>query len=179
MKLIRNNIFRICLYILGYVAAVLICVSTMITFFRYTLFNGTEDFSKPYAISDSVVEGVKADLTFQQEQAASLKNSAEIKLGEKQIDIVDYADIEEQLRTPVIVGKDVIRIDDLTETMNAEELIGPDMNTQLKDYSEGIKYGPNIYNSYNASIPYNGEINYSAIETDSGIAAVLESFPHT
>lgn len=157
MKLIKNNIFRIFLYILGYAAAVLIFISAIITFFRYGLFSDNEDFSKPYEISDTVKDGIRADLAMQQSSAVNKQKSTEMHLADKELDIIDYADIKEQLRkiSPAKEDEEFTRIDDLVETETVENLIGPDMNTLLTEYVEGTGSGPNIYNSYDGNVPYN------------------------
>ena len=141
---------------------VLIFISTLITFFRYVIFSPNDDFSKPYEISDTVVDGIKADLNIQQGCAFNKSRSNELDIANDQVDLIDYEDIKNLVRydNPKRETDFKNTYDTVVETKTLAELLGEkSLSEELTTYVEGSEYGPNLYNSYEGQIPYNSSKN--------------------
>ena len=91
MKVIKNTAFRVVLYIIGFIAAVLLITSAFASSFRYGHFSEEEDFDGPFETSVSIKDSIYNDLSNLQSKAAVEKKLYYMDFADNELKIYDYS----------------------------------------------------------------------------------------
>ncbi|MCR5226317.1 MAG: HAMP domain-containing histidine kinase [Eubacterium sp.] len=97
MKVIKNKGFRVGLYILGFVTAVLSIFSYFACFFMYGHFSDEDKFDGPYETSDSVVSSIYSELDTLQRKANTEKKLYDVEFLDNSLELYDYTDLIKNL----------------------------------------------------------------------------------
>ncbi len=138
MKVLKNKIFRVLLYVLGYAAVVCIVLSVAGIFFRYDIFSSDEKFEGDYETSTTIKNEIYSVLVNEQEKARVYDIATNSDFANNELIIYEYDDILgslEEHKSPKPV------------TLKAEEILpDKDIARELQyytnpDYIEEVSYG--------------------------------------
>ena len=144
MKLIRNKLFRVILYILGFLSVVSTAIFFTATVLRSFYFADVKSMNSNYEESEYIKDLILRDLSTVQSYAKAEKTVQDIDFSDKKLEVFDYADISEEVAS----GK-AKKISGLSKKVSAEDMLGNDAYKKMAEYTSSNGGGFNSkYTAY-------------------------------
>ncbi|MCR5214557.1 MAG: HAMP domain-containing histidine kinase [Eubacterium sp.] len=181
MKLIKNKIFRLFLYILGYISALFIVISIATLIMRYEYFDESENFKGSYKESVTVSNLIYQALVKEQEKAAVYLEASNSDFAKKELEIYDYEDICKEIKDnkaatcksyesgEILSGKDVAKeLQSFVNMENGQSVSGGFAKQYKKKDNKYIKIRWEDYRSivHNICTKYDSNYYYDDEEAD-------------
>ena len=143
MKVIRNKLFRLALYILGFLCVLSAGTFTAAAVFRCAYFANVKNMDTIYEESNSLKEGILGDLNTVQRNARAERFVQNLNISDKELEIVNYSDICDEM-----CSGDKKNLGKMYEKVTVKDLLGNTATKTMADYTS--RSGGDIESLYTA-----------------------------